>query len=210
MPGDLTLDAIPLVLDDDEVPFVLGIGSDARPGLSFRDAEYRRGSNRVIVSWKVGSARLQAIVINADGVSYLIASAGPILNEWWPLLRREGGNPARPLLTAAVAGEAQSFKTADLSITVSILPPSPEFSMTTAVLGIERAAGLTDNCLVVAHMYSLGVIKAALLVLGEYRSLLASVPDMTVEAGFGALPLAVLLDAAAEAAAAIAWRHAAA
>ncbi|MDP8911457.1 MAG: hypothetical protein M3M94_05265 [Actinomycetota bacterium] len=207
MAADLTLAAIPNVLDDDEVPFVLGFGPDSRRCLEAGGAQYRRGADRCTIDWKLDGVRLRAVLIEAGGNSYLMASLGPVLNEWWPLLQREGGNSTRPLLSAAVAGSAQTFRGSGLSVSVSISPPGPGVDMTTAVTGIQ--GGLTDDCLLLAHTQSLAVIKAALLMLKEYRTLVRSVPDVDVQAGGAALSLGTLLDVASDAADAITWTHSA-
>ena len=159
------------------------------------------------MDWKLDAMRLRGFVINAGGSSYLVASAGPILNDWWPLLEQEGGNPTRPLLSAAVTKSPQTFTSADLSARVSIVSPGAGIEVTTAAMGIEEAPGLTDLCLMAAHAYSLAVIKAVLLMLAEYRTLVDPVPDVYVEVGAAQLPLATVLDVTAEAAGAIAWTH---
>jgi hypothetical protein len=205
---DLTLNAIPLVLDEEEVCFVLGFSPDARPGLEVHGAEYRRGSDRVMIDWRLGPIHARAMVIQSEGSSYLMASAGPILNDWWPLLQRAGEDRARPLLSAGVAGAAQVFRTEDLSINVSVVPAAPPaFPLTTAVMGLAKTDEISDSVLLAAHLYSLGVIKAALKVLLEYRTLVPSVPNLEVDVDGGRLPLDSVLETVPQAAAAIAWNH---
>jgi len=207
MGADLELARIPLVLDPQEVPFVLGFRQDARRCLVAGGAEYRRASDRVAIDWRLGDLRLRALLLNGDGVSYLVACPGPLLEDWWPLLRKEGGNPARPLLSAAVVGAAQRFETSDLTVDVSTVPASDTFNMTLAVAGIAREPAISEESLLLAHLLSLGVIKAALHLLMEYRLLVDPVPDMQVETGGIQRPLQVVLDTAATCAGAITWRH---
>jgi hypothetical protein len=207
MTANLTLGAIPLVLADGEAPFVLGFTSDSRRCFEIGGAEYRRGVDRFTIDWQLDALRLRAVVINVGGESYLMASVGPILNDWWPLLEQEGGNPARPLLSAGVATSAQTFTSAALSARVSIVSAGGGVEATTTVMGIERATGLTDVCLVAAHAYSLAVIKAALLVLAEYRTLVDPVPNIDVDVAGATVALTTVLDVATEAADAIAWTH---
>ncbi len=198
---------IPHVLDDDELPFVIGFTSDSRASLEANGVEYRRGIDRVSVSWTVDPLYLRAIVLNSEGSTYLIATSGPILNDWWPVLQREGGNPARPLLSAAVAKRPQVFTSDDVSIGVSIVPSGPELEATTAIVGIRQADRLTDEDVLLARAMSPAVIKAALLVLEEYRTLVDPVPEIDVNAGGITVPLSVMLDSARAAAGAIAWAH---
>ena len=208
MAADLTLGAIPSVLDGGEVPFVLGLAPDTRRCLVAGGAEFRRGSDRVVIDWRLDALRLRAVLLHEEGANYLMASAGPILNEWWPLLQREGSNATRPLLSAGVARRSLRFSEGDVGVPVSIVPPGPGVYMTTTALSIGQGAGLTDESVLVAHACSLGLIKAALLVLAEYRTLVDPVPDIDVEVGGSRLRLPMLLDVAAEAAGAIPWAHA--
>jgi len=203
----IRLSTIPHVLADDELPFVLGFAPDPRTCLEAGGGEYRRGIDRVSVSWKLEPLYLRATILNSGGSTHIIASSGPILNDWWPLLRREGGNPTRPLLSAAVAGRPQTFKRDDVAIDISIVPPGPLFESTSAIVGIERADGLSDDSLLFAHAISLSVIKAALVVLEEYRTLVDPAPELDVSADGTSLPLSVVLDSAHAAAGAIDWTH---
>jgi hypothetical protein len=204
--AELTFRAIPHVLDDDEMPFVIGFRADSRRCLQIGNAEFRRGSDRCIIAWPFDSLRLQALVMEQSGNSYVMASVGPIFNEWWPLLQREGGNRTRPLLSAAAARRPLTFAGGGLSIDVGIIPPTRDSNVISAVSGIEGR--LADQTLLLAHAESLGVIKAALLSLGEYRTLVDPVPDVHGEQEGGAtLPLSTVLDVAQEAANAIAWNH---
>jgi hypothetical protein len=202
---ELRIATIPTVLDEDEAPFVLGLGPDHRACLHAGGAEFRRGSDRCTIEWPIDEMlRLRAVVLEAGDVCYVMASVGPLLNEWWPLLRREGGNPSRPLLSAGVTTTRRPFVYDDVTVQVSISPPGPGVEMTHAVAGIR--GGLSDPTLAVAHLQSVPVIKAALLMLGEYRTLLASVPDVNVRGEReGEVPLATILDVADEVAAQIEW-----
>lgn len=203
--SELTLSAIPAVLDGDEIPFVLGFGADPRRCLEVGGAEFRRGGDRCQIDWPAEPLALRAVLIHADGNTYLMASAGPVLNEWWPLLQRAGANAQRPLLSAGVVGRAQTFTNDSLSANISVAGPSPEFDHVTAVMGFT--GGITDDCLLIAHAQSLAVIKAALLLLTEYRTLVNPVPDMHVPAGAGSVRLETVLDLVEDAAAFVPWTH---
>jgi len=202
---ELTLSAIPDVLEGDEIPFVLGLSPDPRRCLEVGGAQYRRGSDRCQIDWLAEPLALRALLINAAGNTYLMASAGPLLSEWWPLLQRAGANPQRPLLSAGVAGSAQRFTHEALSVDISVAGPDPVLDHVAAVAGIT--GGLTDESLLFAHAKSLAVIKAALLLLAEYRTLVNPVPDIDVQAGAGTVSLESLLDVADTAASSIAWTH---
>ena len=203
--ADLTVAAIPRVLGEDEVPFVLGFVPDSRRYLEYGGAQFRRGIDRCSIDWRLDYIGLRAVVIESAGNSYLMASAGPLLNDWWPILEREGGNRTRPLLSAAVARRSVTFRSGSLSVDVGISPPGPGVNTVNAVAGWE--GGLTDNCLLFAHATSLGVIKAALLLLGEHSTLFNPVPDVHIEVDGATVPLATLLQVADEAVNAIAWKQ---
>ena len=205
MSAELTLSAIPAVLDGDEMPFVLGFALDPRPCLEAGGAQFRRGGDRCQIDWPADPFALRAVLLNADANTYLIASAGPVLSEWWPLLQRAGANPQRPLLSAGVAGRAQAFTKDGLAIDVSIAGPGPGSDSVTAVAGFT--GGITDEVLLMAYAHSLGVIKAALLALMEYRTLVGQVPDMQVEAGTGSVRLETVLDLVEDAAGFVPWTH---
>jgi hypothetical protein len=207
MLADLTLSAIPDVLQDYELSFVLGFAPDARRCFKIDGAEYRRGSDRVMIDWSLGAVHLRAFVVLLGGATYLMASAGPFLNDWWPMLQRAGGDSARPLLSAGVAGVAQAFRTEDVSIKVAVVPPVPEVPSTNTAMGITQTEDINDGILRITHRCSLGVIKATLMLLQEYRALLPSVPDVDVELDGVQLSLETLLDTASEAAEAISWTH---
>ena len=51
MSAELTLSAIPAVLDGDEMPFVLGFALDPRPCLEAGGAQFRRGGDRCQIDW---------------------------------------------------------------------------------------------------------------------------------------------------------------
>ncbi len=204
--SELTLSAIPAVLDDDEFPFVLGFGADPRRSLKVGGAEFRRGVDRCQIDWPAEPLALRASLVNAEGVVYLTAWAGPVLSEWWTLLQKAGANPQRPLLSAAVQHRTQTFTHDSLSVDISVAGPSAYTEHVAAVVGIDNG-GITDDDLLIAYNLSLAVIKAALVLLAEYRTLVNPVPAVSVETNGGPVLLETVLDLAEDAAAFVAWTH---
>lgn len=92
-----------------------------------------------------------------------------------------------------------------LSAEISVVGPSPAHDHVVAATGFT--GGITDDCLLSAHHQSLAVIKAALLLLTEYRTLVNPVPDINVEAGGDTVSLETLLELAEDAASIVAWTH---
>ena len=203
----LTIQAVPAVVDDDELPFVLGLAADPRPCLDVDGVQLRRGVDRCVIDYLLDPLRLRAVLLEGeDGNCYLAANCGPILNEWWPLLVRENGNPIRPWLTAGVTGRPRTMRLDAASLAVAVAPPGPLVDSTMAAVGlrgplstetIERSLGLAPP-----------VIRAALQVLVEYRSLVGEVPDVDVQTAAGSLPLVDMLQLAEAAAGAISWEPA--
>lgn len=207
MTNQLTLSSIPLVLDEEEMPFVLGFAHDERPWLEFAGAEIRRSTNHCSIDYPLDAGWLRArVTVGSDGNCYVAANVGPILNEWWPMLQQAAGDSvARPLLSAGGSGTTVTFRDEEHLVPVSILPPGDEVGSTFAI--VATAGGLTDENLLFARIVVLAVIKAALLTLVEYRSLVDPVPDIEVGIDGGTIPLDAMLDLAALAAPAIAWER---
>jgi len=202
----LTFDAVPHVLDDDEVPFVLGFAPDPRPFLEIDGVQYRRASDRCLIDYDLAPLRLRALLLHIDdGNVYLLANAGPLFNEWWPLLQRDLDNPLRPYLSAGAARKPVTMSINGGSVGVTVTQPSPELNMTVLVVGI--GPGMTDDHLLLGTVLALPVIKAALSTLVEYRSLVGDVPDVDIQTGETTLALDDMLTSAAHAADAIAWER---
>lgn len=201
-----SLAAVPHVLDDDEVPFVFALGPDHRRALVTPDAEFRRASDRCTIEFPYGQGglRLRAVVLAVEGGCYITACAGPLLNEWWPLLRGRAADPRRPVLSAGSAGRGVTLEHGGAAVEVHLAPATDLVDMTMAVFGL--AGGLTDEVLSIGLTVGLPVIKTALLAMAEYRTLVDPVPAVDVEINGRTVPLSTLLDAAAETADAIEWR----
>ncbi|MFF1818096.1 hypothetical protein ACFVWG_12425 [Kribbella sp. NPDC058245] len=203
MSDTLAFAPIPQVLSDDEVPFVLSLTPDARRFQEIGGARYRRGTDRYTIEWPVETIGLRAVVMNVGGISYLMANAGPLLTDWWPVLRRGAGSPDRPLVSACLAGEKIIMQTSTGAIDLTIVPSAGDVDYTLVVLGLGH--GFASDEMIVAHHASLAAIKVALLLGAEYRTLVDTVPDMGVPAGEGTIDLVTMLDLAAEIAAQITW-----
>lgn len=203
MSDTLAFAPIPQVLSDDEVPFVLSLAPDPRRFQDLGGAKYRRGSDRYTIEWPLGPIGLRAVVLCAEGHSFLMANAGPLLTDWWPILRRGSSSPDRPLVSACLAGEKITMQTDDLAIDLTIVPSGGEVDYTTVVLVLGD--GFSPDEMTLAHHVSLAAIKVALLLAAEYRTLVDTVPDMAVPAGEGTIDLADMLTLADEVASQITW-----
>jgi hypothetical protein len=125
-----------------------------------------------------------------------MALAGPLLNDWWPILRSSPADPARPFLSAGAASRP-------IEVAVLALPAMP---VSVSLLDVGTVAGIILNgtisdadTLHSYHFLSLTVIRAAIEILGEYRALVGQVPDVQVQVTEDqGIPLEVLLDAAAD------------
>lgn len=198
MEEGLRFGSLPSVLDDDEAPFVLGLQPDTRPHVEIGGARYRRGQETYMIEWPVGDElTLRAQGSQTDGACCVAAFVGPLFNDWWPMLGRGAASPARPVLSAGAAGRAVTMAFEDATLPVTVVRPSTSYSGT--VMAAMLRGGFTEENLVLAHGISLGVIKAALLALVEYRTLVSAVPDVDADLGGAVLPLEVLLAVAAEA-----------
>lgn len=208
MAQDLEFLKIPHVLDDDEIPFVIGFRADPRKSLQVGTARYRRGTDRYVIEQPTEQGWLRATAIIEGEDIYLTASAGPILNEWWPLLRRNLGTSELPILSAAAKGQSvELYLYPDLPLRVRVLPSSEDVAVTMAV--IVSKGGPTPENLRFFDLVSLAVIKVALETLGEYRQMVGTVPDILVKSELDdEVPLATVLDVAAEIAKGIPFRRA--
>lgn len=188
---------MPQVLDEDEFPFVLGVLEDQRPSLEVEGARYRRCRDGYLVEWPVESVWLRARAYTVDPQrTTIMALAGPLLNDWWPILRSSPADPARPFLSAGAAGQPIDVAVLGLPavpVNVTLLEVG-----TVAVIGLDGTIADADT-LHSYHFLSLTVIRAAIEILGEYRALVGQVPDVQVQVTEDqGIPLEVLLDAAAD------------
>jgi len=209
MPGAFDFNEIPHVLEDDEAPFVLGVAADTRPFADWGGFQYRRATSGYGIDIPVSDVFVRAFVQQGeDGNTYLMASAGPLLNDWWPLLKRGKADPARPVLSAGAAGQGISMlnTSSDLDVRVSIVPPSEWFAGTTAVAGF--GGGLTEENVMLAHSITLAVIQAALLSFCEYRTLVNPLPKANLESGGMLVDLEAMLDAADAVSEILPWKRA--
>jgi len=201
----LSFAALPAVLDDDEVPFVLGFAPDPRPAVEIGGARYRRGPTSYQVEWPVGELWLRTFggMVGA-GRAGIMASAGPILAEWWPLLTDAGPDPARPYLSAGLTRQVVEVPVVGepSSIPVRVVPSGPDQPQTTALANCDGT--LADEVtLLVLHVASIPVARVALHLLVEYRELVGAVPDVDVATSGGSVPLADLLEVAEQLATAL-------
>lgn len=197
----------PKVLNETEAPFVLGFAADPRPAAEFQGIYFRRGAHRYKVDLPLSDIWLRAFgVLADDGNCYMLASIGPIFNEWWPMLERAGADPSRPCLSAgATRSPLTMLKDGwDTSLPVTIAGPSEWLPGVSAMVGL--GTGLSDETLLVGDFAMLGVIKAALLTLCEYRTLVHEVPLANIAIDAGPIELATLLEIAQEAAQMIDWK----
>lgn len=202
----LSLGAVPYVLDDDEIPFVLAFAADTRPCLDLAGTQFRRAADRCVIDFDLEPLRLRVVLIHLeDDNTYLLANLGPLFNDWWDLLAKENGNPLRPFLSAGVARRPVTMSGEGETIPVHVVPPSEELDGTTAVLGI--GPGLTTETLRLGVGFAPPVIGAALSTLAEYRSLVGEVPEVDIQVGDTSVSLELMLDCAAAAAEAMLWHR---
>lgn len=140
----LTMPKVPQVLDEDEMPFVVGVGVDRRRALTRDGVHYRRGRDRCTIELDAGQVRLRAVLLVEDGC-YLMANLGPLLNEWWPLLQQSGPSTDRPFLSAGAQGRPVLMGSDGVELPVHVVPPSEAVPSTTTVLGLSRT--LDDSTL---------------------------------------------------------------
>lgn len=187
MADQLSFAAMPAVLDDGEVPFVIGLSADPRPSVEFGGADYRRGNEMYTISWAVGGVWLRARVepIGPSAVA-VASSAGPMLTDWWPMLAAAPEDPGRPYLSAGA-----SKRTVDvplplpdgMRLPVRIVPSSAEFTHTLALWAVGGQLA-DEETVPVLHVASLCVIRAALQVFLEYGDLVGDPPDVLVRGEF--------------------------
>jgi len=198
---------MPAVLDDEEIPFVIGFVDDPRRAVEVGGAQYRRGQTGYSISWPIGELWLRARAMTVGpGQVAVIASAGPILNDWWSLLRSAPQDPTRPLLSAGVARRSVDVPLPSMpAVPVMVVPASDDFPQTVAMC--THPGGIADDeTLTLFHWASLGVVKAAVRLLVEYRELVGEPPEVDVGLGEGGtvtIPLADVLATAAEITAAL-------
>lgn len=203
MGDDLRFAAMPAVLDDDENPFVIGFVDDPRPAIDIGGALYRRGQTGYSISWPTGELWLRARALAPQpGLSVLVASVGPMLDDWWPLLRSAPEDPARPLLSAGVARRKVEVALPPPIETVGVgVVPSTDDYPHTVVMYSRMADIANEENLLLFHWASVAVVRTALRLLVEYQGLVGEPPDVDVvlgEDGRVTLPLASVLETAAQ------------
>jgi len=195
---------VPLVLPEDEEPFVIRIGTDDRDALEAGGVRYRRAGERCVVDVPYGGdgVGLRASMVADPSGIFVYANAGAFPPEMWPLLT--GATDAVPVLAAGADGQPVQLTDGRATVGVRVLPGNERVPFTTTLVafGTDVAAG---DLLGLARMAAVPVIGAALLALTEYRSVMGRVPDVEVPTGDGSVPLATLLDLAGGMARALGW-----
>ncbi|MCC6832580.1 MAG: hypothetical protein IT200_14655 [Thermoleophilia bacterium] len=195
---------VPLVLPEDEEPFVIRIGTDERDALEAGGVRYRRASERCVLDVPYGGdgVGLRASMVADPAGIFVYANAGAFPPEMWPLLA--GAADAVPVLAAGAAGRPVQLTDGRATVGVRVLPGNEKVPFTTALVafGTDVADG---DLLGLARTAAVPVIGAALLALTEYRSVMGRVPDVEVPTGDGSVPLATLLDLAGGMARALGW-----
>lgn len=182
---------IPLVRDGNDLPFVVGI-SDGTPFHEIDGVELRRGPSTCYFSVPVHQRLRLNTILQADGGKwFLIASAGPLLVEWWSLIAYGNPIPDCPLLTKAGAGAALTLRTGQVDIPVQVMSlPDPA----SIVVVFGRTGDIDDEAISIGLSLSPALCMVALTLLLEYRKLVGEVPDIDVALGDGTFPLSALLD----------------
>lgn len=203
--SQFSFDALPRVLDSDELPFVLRLSPDWRRRVEFGGAHYRRGQDSYCIDFPLGELGLRGMVTHSDGLVLLFANLGPLYNDWWPLLARDRGHAVCPVTSAGAQGKPIVMRFQETDLVVRMGGPSEwhQGCMATAVLG---NGGFDESNMLLAHFACLGVVKVALLSLAEYPSL-GDVPDVDIGVGDLVLPLSEMLVTAADVAGRIDWQR---
>jgi hypothetical protein len=196
---------VPLVLPEDEEPFVVRIGHDEREFLALEGVRYRRARERCVLDIPVGDdgVGLRASVVADPSGVFVYANAGTFPSEVWSVLA-QGGLDGLPVLTAGAAGRPVTMSDGSVSVAVRVLPGNDRVPVTTTLLafGPDIADG---ELLGLARMAAVPVIATALHALVEYRGAMGEVPDVAVPTGDGTVPLAALLELAGSLARTLGW-----
>ncbi|MDJ0334956.1 hypothetical protein QMG83_06940 [Salinibacterium sp. G-O1] len=168
---------------------------------------FRRGEDRFTIEHILdGDLRVRAFGLTLGGHLYVVASAGPMLEPWWPLLKASRPDSTRPVLSAAAATGKVRMAGMGLEIAVTLMPFPDEFGVL-AMYGIADDSTFSDDNITVCISLSLPVIKTALLALSEYRTLLDAATDAEVAQGDQVAPLAGILEVSEELASMVPWQH---
>jgi hypothetical protein len=207
MSKEVTFPNMPMTLDPDEMPFVLGWGTDRRRSLRAEGGNYRRGPDRFVLEIPVtGTLRAQALGWLAGDDCMVVACLGTLFNDWWPLLQSSPADATRPVLSAAARDKAVTMSREDVTLRLNVfMTPEPEL----LTVGTKLHGGFTaENVLLIRYM-AVPVIKAALLAISEYVSLASPIPEAQIVQRRG-VPgtLADVVDAAKSVADSIDWQFA--
>jgi hypothetical protein len=207
--GAVNFRTMPRSLNGDELPFVIGFAPDGRQELVDNDIGFRRGDDRFTIEHIVGGDfRVRALGWNLEGTVYVVASAGPLLEEWWPLLKASPADSTRPVLSAAAATGNVRLAGLGTEIEVSLLPITEGAETNVlAVYGIGKGQSFSDENVALCTQLSMPVIKTALLAVSEYPTLVDEVPDVNISQGDVLAPLATVLELSREMASLIPWQH---
>lgn len=199
---------VPLVLPEDEEPFVVRIGTDDREALEAGGVRYRRARERCVLDIPFGGdgVGLRASMVADPSGIFVYANAGSFPPEMWPLLTDVGNE--LPVLAAGATGRAVGMTDGTARLAVRVLPGNDTVPVTTTLVafGPEIADG---ELLDLARSAAIPVIAAALHALTEYRSIMGRVPDVAIPTADGSVPLEALLDLATAMSRALGWSPAA-
>lgn len=207
--GAVSFLKMPRSLEEDELSFVIGYAPNGRQELVNNNIGYRRSDYKFNIEHLIQDGwRAQAYGVCAGGNVFVAASAGPLLEQWWPLLKVSPANSTRPVLSAAAATEKVVMTGMGTEVEVTVMP-SPEAGVVLALHYIEKANFFSDDAVAMCTALSLPVIKTALLALSEYPTLVDEVPDTNVAIADDGVfvPLTMLLDVSTEMADMIPWQH---
>ncbi|MFN8122492.1 MAG: hypothetical protein U0237_08690 [Thermoleophilia bacterium] len=199
---------VPLVLPEDEEPFVVRIGTDDRESLELGGVRYRRARERCVLDIPYGGdgVGLRASMVADPSGIFVYANAGAFPPEMWPLLAESGDSV--PVLAAGATGRPVQLTDGRATVGVRVLPGNEKVPVTTTLVafGTDVADG---DLLGLARMAAVPVIAAALIALTEYRAAMGKVPEVEVPTSDGSVPLPTLLDLAEGMARALGWSAAA-
>lgn len=206
MTGPPQLTDVPLVLPEEEEPFVIRIGPDDRESLEYEGIRFRRARERCVMDIPYGGEGVglrASMVADASGL-FVYADAGALPPELWPVIGQAGMGEL-PVLTAGATGRPVQMTDGTTAVGVRVMPGNDRVPVTTTliVFGPDFEPEQTLN---LARMAAVPVIGAALHALTEYRTAMGNIPDVEVPTSDGSVPLDALLDLAGGMSRALGWR----
>lgn len=132
---------IPHVLDDYDLPFVIGM-ADQRQGVEMDGFLLRRGRETLQLEAVIanGAFALRALAddVGDMNAAYVGASIGPLLDEWWDVVRQMPPQLALPCMAAGVAGTPIQRRLNGVDVPVRIVPPGEGIPGTRALVVLPR------------------------------------------------------------------------